>query len=106
MNYTKLRIQAGLEVTNGPVRKVRMTPLDVTESVPQTVADLLLLVSQVADLSDLQPGDGEVDLRIGELNALAKNVNAPQVVRTVANHADKMGLAGTSSVFFRIRRVE
>jgi len=106
VNSTKLRIQAGLETFSGPVRKVRMTPLDITQDVPPQVADLLLLVCQVADMNDIQPGDGELDLRIGELNQLTKHVNAPALVRQVAAYAETMGVSGNSNLFFRVRRTE
>jgi hypothetical protein len=62
-----LRIQIGAERISGSRRVVRMTPVDKTVRADDDVADVVLLVVGVADAFDIQPGDGELDVRLGEL---------------------------------------
>ncbi len=102
----KIRIQMGLEIVNGASRKVRLTPVDHTHDVPDTVAQALLLMAGVADLADLQPGDDEVDLPVGDLGKLAAQATVPGLVRDVVKYVEQMGIKGQVNVFMRVSRVE
>lgn len=101
-----IRIQMGLEIIDGGRRKVKLTPVDHTHDIHEAVAQALLLIVGVADMSDLEPGDGEVDVRLGELKVLAKGVTLPGLVRDVVQYAQRAGITGRANVFIRIRRVE
>ena len=106
MSTTKIRIQLGLELRNGAVRKARLTPVDHTSDVPNAAAQALLLIAGVADMADMEPGDGEVDVNLGELDTLAKQASTPGLIRDLIEHANSAGYGGRTSVFIRIRRVE
>lgn len=102
----KIRIQLGLQVGDSVTRKVRLTPVDQTLDVSDEVGQALLLVAGVADLADMQPGDGEVDIKLGQVNSWTGGPSTPPMIRQVLQFADSAGISGDASVFVRVRRAE
>lgn len=63
---SRIEILAGYEVDANKDGKpeIRLTPVHAPFEVPDAAADVLLMLAAGADRFDLQPGDGEVDVRV------------------------------------------
>lgn len=111
----KVRIQLGVESFTGVRRVVRLTPGDKTVEMGEDAGSLLLLAVGVADASDDQPLDGEVDFGLGDADVFAaakpilKRLGLPvdQVEALLKRFAPEGGLTArmSANAFLRIRRV-
>lgn len=94
----KLRIQVGAESYVNGRRVARLTPFDQTVEVPDIVGMLLLVSQRELDAKDDQPGDGEVDLPIGQAfdDVVSKIPQLKPIVEL---------LPGEENLFVRLRAV-
>lgn len=64
---SKIRIQVGVESYKSGKRLVRLTPVDKTVDVDDLVATVVLSMVGIVDAGDVQRGDGEVDIPLGDV---------------------------------------
>lgn len=111
----KIRIQIGVESFTGSRRVVRLTPGDKTVEMGEDAGSLLLLAVGVADASDDQPLDGEVDFGLGDADVFAAakpilsrlGLPVDQVEALLKRMNPNVGTSAmfSANAFLRIRRV-
>ena len=92
----KLKLQAGIESYTGKSRTMRITPISQTVELPDQFGAFLLLALGLADGSDAQPGDGEVDIVVGR--ALYK-------LEAIIPGISKLNLPENANAFVRVIQV-
>jgi hypothetical protein len=94
-----IRIQAGIETYKDKERLVRLTPLDNKVDLGRNTEDLLCTLFMIADGQDMQPGDGEFDVKLDD-KALKK---LPWIWQILGTNATKLK-ESKSNIFIRIQR--
>lgn len=91
-HMAKIRVQVGIQAGSS----VRLTPYDQTHEAGGAIADLLLVFASMIDATDVQPGDGEIDIPLGK---------ATDALKSKLGFLKGLDLPGEEVVFVRLRRV-
>lgn len=105
-----LQVQIGAEAFDGAGKRlVRLTPVDRKLDVSSEVGQLLLVVAGLADASDIQPGDGEIDVSLARLTPsitkLLDQLGAGASLRLVRESLAAAVKGAKTNVFIRLRLV-